>query len=86
MSPEDRVWGYSIRSSEVLHYERAKIDDEVLVKMIYEGILDKKPGAPAWTEMSSVKHGVHFVSNMVLCVVQRCLKMDAKVCHPGCLF
>jgi len=85
-SPEDRVWGFSIHSSEVLHGDCAKIEDEVLVKMLYEGILNKKEGAPAWTEMSTVKHGVRFMSNMVLCVVQRCLRMDAKVCHSGRLF
>jgi len=85
-SPEDWVWGFSIRSSEVLHVDRAKIEDEVLVKMLYEGILDRKEGAPAWTKMSTVKHGVRFVSNMVLHVVQRCLRMGAKVRHSGRLF
>jgi len=84
-SPEDRVWGFGIRSSEVLHGDHAKIEDEVLVKMLYEGILDKKEGAPAWTEMSTVKHGVRFMSNMVLRVVQRCIRTDAKVRHSGCL-
>jgi len=85
-SPEDRVWGFSICSSEVPHGDCAEIEDEVLVKMLYEGILDKKKGAPAWTKMSTVKHGVRFMSNMVLHVVQRCLKMDAKVRHSGRLF
>ena len=47
-SPEDWVWGFGIRSPEVLHGDCAKIEDEVLVKMLYEGILDK--GAPAWTK------------------------------------
>jgi len=85
-SPEDWVWGFSICSSEVLHGDRAKIEDEVLVNMLYEGILDKKKGAPAWTEMLTVKHSVQFMLNMALRVVQRCLKMDAKVRHSGHLF
>ena len=80
-SPEDQVWGWSIRSSEVLHHDRNKIDDEVLVKMLYQGILDKQPGAPAWTEPTSIKQGVRLVSNMVVRVIQRCLRMDDKVQH-----
>jgi len=78
-SPEDQVWGWSIRSSEVLHHDRNKIDDEVLVKMLYQGILDKQPGAPAWTEPTSIKQGVRLISNMVVRVIQRCLRMDDKV-------
>ena len=78
-SPEDQVWGWSIRSSEVLHYDRAKINDEVLVNMLYQGILDKKPGSPAWSEPTSIKQGVCLVSNMVVRVIQRCLRMDDKV-------
>jgi len=82
-SPEDRVWGWSVRSSEVLHHDRTKIDDKALVKMLYQGLLDKQPGAPAWTEPTSIKHGVRFMSNMVVRVVQRCLRMDDKVQHLG---
>ena len=78
-SDEDRVWGWSIRSSEVLHQERDKIDDNVLVKMLKMAFLDKKPGAPAWTEPPSIKHGVRAVSNMVVRVLQRCLWTEAKV-------
>jgi len=51
--------------------------------MLYEGILNRKEGTPAWTEMSTVKHSVRFVLNMVLRVVQRCLRMDAKVRYPA---
>ena len=82
-SPEDQVWGWSICSSEVLHHDRNKINDEVLVKMLYQGILDKQPGAPAWTEPTSIKQGVRLVSNMVVCVIQRCLRMDDKVQRLG---
>jgi len=57
-SPEDQVWGWSIRSSEVLHQDCTKFDNEVLRKMLYQGLLNKKVGAPAWTEVMSVKHGV----------------------------
>jgi len=82
-SPEDRVWGWSVRSTEVIHHDRAKINNEVLVKMLYQGLLDKQPGAPAWTEPTSMKHGVRFVSNMVVRVLQRCVKMGTKVRHSG---
>jgi len=78
-SPEDQVWGWSIWSTEVIHHNRTKIDDKVLVKMLYQGLLDKQPGAPAWTEPTSIKHGVHFMSNMVVRVLQRCFKMDASL-------
>jgi len=82
-SPEDQVWGWSIRSSEILRYDRTRIDDEVLVNMLYQGILNKHPGAPAWTEPTSIKQGVCLVSNMVVCVIQHCLQMDDKVQRLG---
>jgi hypothetical protein len=82
-SPEDQVWGWSIRSTEVLHCDKDRIDDECLKKMLYVGLLDKKAGAPAWTETTSVKQGIRLVSNMVVRVVQRCLKLDDKVRCPG---
>ena len=85
-SPEDQVWGWSIRSSEVLHQDCTKFDDEVLHKMLYQGLLDKKAGALAWTDGTSVKQGDHFVSSMVVRVLQRCFRMDDKVRHSGCLF
>ena len=78
-SPEDQVWGWSIRSSEILRYDCTRIDNEVLVNMLYQGILNKKPGSPAWSEPTSIKQGVCLVSNMVVRVIQRCLRMDDKV-------
>ena len=80
-SDEDRVWGWSIRSSEVLHQEQAKINDNVLVKMLKMSLFDKKPGAPAWIEQPTVKHGIRTVSNMIVRVLQRCLKTEAKVAN-----
>ena len=78
-SPEDWVWGWSIGASEVLHYDKDKVDDKCLLKMLRQGLLDKQAGAPAWGENSEVKHGVRFVSSMIICVLQRCFKMDNKV-------
>jgi len=69
-SPEDRVWGWSIWSTEVIHHDRAKINNKVLVKMLYQGLLNKQPGALAWTEPTLIKHGVCFVLNMVVRVLQ----------------
>ena len=54
-SPDDQIWGWSIRSSEILHHDRTKINDDVLCTMLYMGLLDKKAGAPAWTEQTSLK-------------------------------
>jgi len=56
-SPEDQVWGWSVSSLEVLHHDCAKFDNKVLCKTLYQGLLDKKAGAPAWTKAMSVKHG-----------------------------
>ena len=82
-SPEDQVWGWSIRSSEVLHYDRTKIDDRVLHQMLSQSLLDKKDGAPAWTEFLLVKQGLRLSANMVVRVLQRCFKTDEKVRHSG---
>ena len=79
-SPEDCVWGWSIRASEVLHHDKDKIADDCLIKMLRQGILDKQAGAPAWSnENSEVKHGVRFMSSMIVRVIQCCLCMDDKV-------
>ena len=78
-SPEDRVWGWSVYASEVLHHDKDKLEDECLLKMLHQGLLDKQAGAPAWSENSEVKHGVRFVSSMIVRVLQRCFRMDEKV-------
>ena len=80
---EDQVWGWSICSSEVVHFERAKIADDALHHMIMTGLCDTKEGAPAWTEPISIKHGIRLVTNMVVRVLQRCFKLDDKVSHSG---
>jgi len=78
-SPEDQVWGWSIWATEVLHYDRAKVQDDILWKMLHQGLLDKKAGSPAWTEPLIIKHGVRFMSSVVVCVLQRIFKLDDKV-------
>jgi len=82
-SPEDQIWGWSIRSTEVLHHDRAKFDDRVLVKMLYNGLLDRKDGAPAWSETLSIKQAVRHMSSALVRVVQRCFKTEDKVSNPG---
>ena len=76
--PKDQVFGWTVRSTKVLHYNKAKVKDDVLSKMRYQGLLDKKASAPAWTEQSSVKHGVHFMLNMIIRVLQWIFKIDDK--------
>ena len=85
-SPEDQVFGWAVRSSEVLHCDRTKINDEVLRKMLYQGLLDRKAGSPAWTEPLNIKHGVRFMSSVVVRVLQRIFQTDAKVSRVGLLF
>ena len=77
-SPEDQLWGWSIRSTDVLHCDKDKVQDDVLKTMLYQGLVDKKAGAPAWSD-SNVKHGIRFASNMVVRALQRIFKIDAKV-------
>jgi len=81
-SPKDCVWGWSVCALEVLHYNKDKLEDECLLKMLHQGLLDKQAGAPAWCENSEVKHGVGFVSSMIVRVLQRCFKMEEKVQLP----
>jgi len=78
-SPEDRVWGWSIRASEVLHHERTKIDDECLIKMLRQGLCDSKEGSPAWTEKLSIKEGVHLMSSIATRICQKFTRLDSKV-------
>ena len=82
-SPEDQVWGWSICSSKILHLDREKIGDRVLYQMLSQGLLDRKEGAPAWTESRDVKQGIWLASNMMVQVLQHCFKTDDKVRHSG---
>jgi len=85
-SPYDRIWGWSIRSSEVLQHEKTKIDDDVLCKMLYLGLLDAQSGGAAWTEPTALRQGIRINSNATVQLLEKCLKMDDKVGHPGRLF
>ena len=85
-SPEDCVWGWSIRATEVLHHDHAKIDDECLRKMLRQGLCDSAEGAPAWTEKLSVKEGVRLMSSIATRILQKFICLDSKVRYPGCLF
>jgi len=85
-SPEDCIWGWSICSTEVLHHECTKLDDECLCKMLLQGLCDTAEGVPAWTEKLSVKEGVHFMSSIATRICQKFIRLDNKVHHPGCFF
>jgi len=78
-SPEDRIWGWSIRATEALHYDRDHLGDECLRQMLYQGLKDTAEGAPAWSEKLSIKEGVRFLSAISTRIVQRVLKVDNKV-------
>jgi len=85
-SPEDRIWGWSICSTEVLHHERTKLDDKCLRKILLQGLCDTAEGALAWTEKLSIKEGTHFMSSVAMRICQKFIRLDNKVCHPGCFF
>ena len=78
-SPDDRIWGWSIRSTEVLHHSRKDIGDEVLIKMLYQSLLDSKEGAPAWSEGLSIKQASRLAANSSIRILQRVLKIDETV-------
>jgi len=78
-SAEDQIWGWSIRSTEVLHHDRIKINDSCLIEMLYAGLLNKQDGAPAWTEPTSIKYGIRLVMNQVIRVIQKIFKVEDKV-------
>jgi len=68
-SGHDRIWGWSIRSMEVLFEFRHKLDDNVLHKMLHMCLLDERQGAPAWTEPTSLKQGLRLLSSAIVRVV-----------------
>jgi len=78
-SPEDRVWGWSIHASEILHHECTKIDDECLIKMLRQGLCDTKEGSPAWTEKLSIKEGIRLMSSISTRICQKFTCLDSKV-------
>lgn len=43
-SPDDQIQVWSIHSSEILHYDKDKVEDDILCKMLFVGLLDKKLG------------------------------------------
>ena len=54
-SQDNQIFGWSVRSSEVLHHDKEKINDEVLREMLYQGILDPTDSTPAWTEKLNLR-------------------------------
>ena len=85
-SVPDRIWGWSIRSTEILHNERAKIDDTLLREMLYLALLDAGPANTAWTESTNLKQGLRLTTNATVRLLHRMLKADDKVSHPGRFF
>ena len=47
--PDDQVWGWSIRSTEILDQDQACIDDDVFCDMLYMAILDPEADT-VWAE------------------------------------
>ena len=66
-----------------MRYQRDAIDDEVLRKMLYLGLLDAEAGGAAWTEPTSVCQGMRLSANATVRVLQRCLELNDKVGHSG---
>jgi len=85
-SPKDWIWGWSIHSTEVLHHNHTKLDDECLHKMLLLGLCDTAKGAPAWTKKLSIKEGVCFMLSIATRICQKFICLSDKVGHSGCLF
>ena len=84
-SPDDQIWGWSIRSTEILDQDKIRIADDVLRDMLYLAILD--PSAETvWAEALNLRQSTRLTSNMVVRILQRIFKTDDKVlCHVLCL-
>ena len=82
----DRIWGWSIRSSEILHNQRAKIDDNLLCDMFALALLDAGPAGVAWTESNNLRQGLRLTTNASIRMLQWMLVTDDKVGHPGRFF
>ena len=77
-SPDDQIWGWSIRSTEILDQDKIRIDDDVLRNMLYLAILD--PSAETvWAEALNLRQSTRLTSNMVVRILQRIFKTDDKV-------
>ena len=77
-SPDDQIWGWSIRSTEILDQDKIRIDDDVLRDMLYLAILD--PSAETvWAEALNLQQSTRLMSNMVVRILQRIFKTDDKV-------
>lgn len=61
--------------------DKEHINDDVLWTMLYQGLSDAKPGAPAWTDGMPLHQGLHLMANMVVRVLQQIFKTDDQV-HP----
>ena len=81
-SLDDKIFGWSVRSTEVLHHERAQFKDEVLRDMLYLGIQDTKTHGGAWTENLGVKQGIRLAMNATIRVLQRVFTVEGKVFGP----
>ena len=78
-SQDDRIFGWSVKSSEVLHHDKEKINDEVLREMLYQGILDPTDGAPAWTERLNLRQGLCLMSSAIVRVLQCIFVVEKRV-------
>ena len=78
-SIHDRIWGWSIQSTEVLFEHRRKLDDNVLHKMLHMCLLDEVIDAPAWTAMTNMKQGLRLLASAIVRVVQCVFKTEEKV-------
>ena len=84
-SPDDQIWGWSIRSTEILDQDKIRIDDNVLRDMLYLAILDPL-AETVWAEALNLRQSTRLTSNMVVRILQRIFKTDDKVrCHGSCL-
>ena len=84
-SPDDQVWGWSIRSTEILDQDWGCINDNILQDMLYMALLD--PAAETvWAEALNLRQSTQLMSNMVVRILQRIFKTDDKVrSHVSCL-
>ena len=72
------MWGWSIRSTEILDQDKGHINDDVLRDMLYMAILDPEADM-VWVEALNLWQSTCLTSNMVVWILQRIFKTDDKV-------
>ena len=77
---DDAMWGFAIRSSEVLERERGKINDPVLYRLFRIGVFDQQGVNQL---QNQALQAVRWASATCIRLFQRILRVETQVRHSG---